>query len=351
MAASAVATLAIVVVVAAFWCLWELASPGPAARHGAETTVILRHGAGLQEIAADLEGQGVVRSSSVFMALAQVTGTARRLKAGEYAFPSRAPLRLVLWMIREGRIVHHKITIPEGMTSDQAVAILMANDVLTGSAPVPAEGSILPDTYEVQRGTDRANVLQRMIDARDQLVAALWPRRRADLPFKTPEEAIVLASIVEKETGIASERPRVAAVFVNRLEKGMRLESDPTIIYGLTRGQPLGRGIRESEILAPTPYNTYRIAGLPPTPICNPGRASIAAVLDPPQTGDLYFVADGTGGHAFAATLEAHARNVARWRQIEQSRATGAPAPAPTAAASGAPARSAPLRGEVHNAR
>ncbi len=342
MASSGLATFIAALCVVALWGLWEYARPGPTARHGPETTVILRHGAGLQEIGANLEDQGVVRSASLFMTAAQVTGAARGLKAGEYAFPSRLPLGRVIWLIQHGRIVHHHVTIPEGVTAEQAIAILADADVLVGSAPVPAEGSILPDTYDVIRGADRAAVLQRMVGARDQLVAELWPHRRADLPFKTPEEAIILASIVEKETGLASERPRVAAVFVNRLRKGIRLESDPTIIYGLTRGQPLGRGIRESELQAATPYNTYRIAGLPPTPICNPGRAAIAAVLDPPQSDDLYFVADGAGGHAFAATLADHDRNVQHWRQIEQQRAAHPQAAAP-------PDRS--LRGEVHNGR
>jgi UPF0755 protein len=207
------------------------------------------------------------------------------------------------------------------------VAILMANPVLTGSAPVPPEGSILPETYEVRRGDDRAAVLQRMSAAQTRLLAQLWPKRQPGLPFATQQEALTLASIVEKETGVAAERPRIAAVFVNRLRKGMRLESDPTIIYGLTRGQPLGRGIRQSELTLATPYNTYLISGLPPTPIANPGRAAIAAVLDPPSSDELFFVADGSGGHVFAATFEAHQANVARWRQVERERAALAAAP------------------------
>jgi UPF0755 protein len=312
--------LAIAVMLAALAGLWIYQSPGPAARQGSQTTVILRHGAHLPEIAAELEDKGVVLNSSLFIAAAQLTGAARQLKAGEYAFPSRASLAQVLSTIRLGRIVRHFITIPEGLTSEQATAILMGSEVLAGSAPVPEEGSILPETYEVTRGTDRSAVLRRMTDAHDRLVAELWPKRRAGLPFKTPEEALILASIVEKETGLESERPRVAAVFINRLQKGMKLASDPTIIYGLTGGKPLGRGIRQSELTASTPYNTYVIPGLPPTPICNPGRASIAAVLDPPQTDELYFVADGTGGHAFSSTFEQHAKNVERWRQIERQR-------------------------------
>ncbi len=349
MAASGLATLAIAIVVFAAWGLWTYNTPGPPARQGAATTVILRHGASVQEISADLEDQNVVRSASIFMAAAQITGASRGLKAGEYAFPSGASLGQILAMIRQGKIVRHHVTIPEGTTSEQAVAILMANPVLSGSAPTPAEGSLLPETYEIVRGEDRAAVLQKMMAARDKVLAELWPSRRNDLPFKTPDEAMTLASIVEKETGKQNERPRVAAVFVNRLAKGMKLESDPTIIYGLTRGQPLGRGIRESELTAPTPYNTYVITGLPPTPICNPGRAAIAAVLDPAQTGDIFFVADGTGGHAFAATYEEHQKNVARWRQIEQARA--ARTIAPGRPASSGPASPDALRGELRHGR
>ena len=337
MAASGLATLAVAVLVFALWGVWTFNSAGPPARSGGETTVLLRQGASLTEIAATLEDQGVVRSGSIFMAASQITGAARSLKAGEYRFPSRLSLGKVLGKIRRGDIVHHFVTIPEGLTSEQAAAILMANPVLTGSVAAPPEGSLLPETYEVERGADRAAVLQKMMNARDRLLAQLWPRRKAGLPITTPDEAITLASIVEKETGLASERPRVAAVFVNRLRQGVPLASDPTIIYGITKGLPLGRGIRKSELDAHTPYNTYHFAGLPPTPIANPGRASIAAVLDPPDTQDLYFVADGTGGHAFAATFEEHQRNVDRWREIEARRQVGT-APADALPASAAPA-------------
>ena len=215
------------------------------------------------------------------------------------------------------------ITIPEGYTSEDAVQVLTDNNVLSGAAPIPAEGALLPETYEVRRGEDRGAVLQRMIDARDNLLQTLWAQRQPGLPFQDPEQAMILASIVEKETGLPDERPRVAAVFINRLEKGIRLQSDPTIIYGLTRGKPLGRGIRESELTGLTPYNTYMIDGLPPTPICNPGRASIAAVLDPPHTDEFYFVASGTGGHLFASTLEQHQKNVEHLRAIEHLAAAG----------------------------
>jgi UPF0755 protein len=202
-----------------------------------------------------------------------------------------------------------------------ALDALNAAQELTGAAVEPPEGALLPDTYEFQRGEQRAAVIQRMREARDKLLAQLWSGRQPGLPLATPEEAVTLASIVEKETGVPAERPRVAAIFVNRLRAGMPLQSDPTIIYSLTRGRPLGRGIRASELAEVTPYNSYKVVGLPPTPIANPGRESLAAVLHPPKTDELYFVADGSGGHVFASTYEEHAKNVERWRAIERQRA------------------------------
>jgi len=325
MGASAFATLSLLFMLAVVAFLWIYQGSGPVARHGPSTTVILQPGAGVPEIATDLARDGVIRSASIFIIAAKVGGAGKSLKAGEYEFPSRASMAQVMQKIRAGDIVRHWITIPEGFTSEEAVEVLANSDVLTGAAPVPPEGSILPETYEVRRGDDRAAVLQRMMEARDNLLKALWAQRRSDLPFQSPEEAMTLASIVEKETGVASERPRVAAVFVNRLEQGIRLQSDPTIIYGLTRGRPLGRGLRASELVQPTPYNTYVINGLPPTPICNPGRAAIAAVLDPPRTSELYFVASGSGGHVFASTLDEHNQNVAHYREVErQAKLSGA---------------------------
>jgi UPF0755 protein len=303
--------------------LWTYQGPGPKAKAGAEfTTVELRHGASLPEIASTLKRAGVIRSSSVFVAAAQVTGAARRLKAGEYAFASGEPIARILADIRDGNIVRHQVTIAEGLTSEAVVDILAREPLLTGVAPTPAEGTILPETYQFERGEDRAKVLRRMMDAQDKLLAMLWEHRQPGLPYLTPTEAVTMASIVEKETGKADERPRVAAVFVNRLRSGMRLQSDPTVIYGISQGRPLGRGISAAELATATPFNTYLVDGLPPSPIANPGRAALAAVLDPPRTDELYFVADGTGGHAFASTLEAHAKNVARWRQIEKQEAT-----------------------------
>ena len=301
--------------------LWSYGGPGPAAKAGDETVVDLRQGASLPEIASTLKRAGVIGSSSVFVTAVQITGAARDLKAGEYAIKSRASIKDVLSDIRAGKTVRHQITVPEGLTSEAVVERLATEPLLSGVAPTPAEGSILPETYEFQRGEDRARVLKRMMDAQDRLMVLLWQNRQADLPFQTPNEAITLASIVEKETGKASERPRVAAVFLNRLRMGMRLQSDPTVIYGISQGRSLGRGLRVSELAAPTVYNTYQINGLPPTPIANPGREALAAVLDPPKTDELYFVADGTGGHVFASTLEEHQRNVTKWRQIEKKRA------------------------------
>ena len=316
MGMSGFAVLGLAVMLLGLWAVWTYRGPGPEATAGEISSVVLRRGAGLNEIASSLERAGVIRSGAIFKAAAQVTGVARDLKAGEYEFASGASMARVLDDIRAGRVVRHQVTIPEGATSEMVIEMLNAEEALTGLAPTPPEGTVLPETYDFQRGEDRAAVLQRMMDARDKLLAALWAQRQPGLPVTTPEEAVILASIVEKETGVASERPQVASVFTNRLRKGMRLESDPTIIYYITKGKPLGRRILKSELENPAnTYNTYIIDGLPPTPIANPGRAALAAVLDPPQSEYLFFVADGTGGHAFAVTYEDHKRNVAKWRE------------------------------------
>ena len=316
MGMSGFAVLGLAIMLLGLWAVWTYRGPGPEAASGEISSVVLRRGAGLNEIASSLERAGVIRSGAIFKAAAQVTGVARDLKAGEYEFASGASMARVLDDIRAGRVVRHQVTIPEGATSEMVIEMLNAEEALTGLAPTPPEGTVLPETYDFQRGEDRAAVLQRMMDARDKLLAALWAQRQPGLPVTTPEEAVILASIVEKETGVASERPQVASVFTNRLRKGMRLESDPTIIYYITKGKPLGRRILKSELENPAnTYNTYQIDGLPPTPIANPGRAALAAVLDPPQSEYLFFVADGTGGHAFAVTYEDHKRNVAKWRE------------------------------------
>jgi UPF0755 protein len=331
-AAGALATVGVAALLGVVIALFIYFGPGPAARSGGSTTVVLRAGAGLPEIAAELRRAGVIGSDAVFVAASEVTGAAHKLKAGEYAFASRASLAQIISAIADGRVVRHFITVPEGVTSEQVMEILMRADFLTGVVAAPAEGSVLPETYEARRGDDRSAVLRRMTEARDRLLASLWADRSPGLPYKNPEDAVTLASIVEKETAKPEERPRIAAVFLNRLKSGMRLESDPTVIYGLTGGVPLGHGLRVSELASQTPYNTYVISGLPPTPIGNPGRASLAAALDPAQTNDLYFVADGTGGHAFSSTLAAHDANVARWRAIEAARSCPPRAPGKEAA-------------------
>jgi UPF0755 protein len=265
----------------------------------------------------------VIGQAQAFQLAARLTGAGRALKAGEYEFAPHAPMDKVLAQIREGRVVLHLVSVPEGWTSAMAADAVRREPVLVGEAADPPEGSLLPDTYQVLRGQTREAVIAQMQAARDALLAQLWAARAADLPLQTPEEAVILASIVEKETGVPAERPRIAAVFENRLRTHMRLESDPTIIYGISKGLPLGRGITLSELTQPTPYNTYKIDGLPPTPIANPGRASLAAVLNPPKTDEMFFVANGQGGHVFASTLEAHRVNVEKWRALERARATG----------------------------
>ncbi len=329
-ALSALLTLTVLAAIAgaAGFIGYEL--PGPTARQGGATTVILRRGGGLSEMAATLSRAGVVRAPQLFIAAAELSAAAHRLKAGEYRFASHASLAEVLAKIRKGDIVHHRITVPEGVSALQVATILNAADVLTGEIPTPPEGAVLPETYEVVRGDTRAAVLQKMMDARDRVLAALWSQRKPGLPFSTPDQAVTLASIVEKETALPSERPRVAAVYINRLRTNMRLQADPTVIYGITGGLPLGRGLRASELAAPGPYNSYTNYGLPPGPIGNPGRASLAAVMDPPDTDELYFVADGTGGHRFSRTYEEQSKAVGRWRLIEkQQRASPADLPQP----------------------
>nr|WP_309629186.1 endolytic transglycosylase MltG [Brevundimonas sp.] len=335
LAASATFSLFLIAALAWGWSVYY--SPGPTAREGDTTVVTLPSGSGVSTIAATLKRAGVIRSVDMFKAAATLTGADRRLRAGEYEVPTRASLKAVLGLLTDGRVVRHFVTIPEGWSSAQAVDILNGEAILTGTIDeVPEEGSLWADTYEISRGETRASVIARMQrDAADNL-AALWAARSPNTVVRTPEEAVILASIVEKETGLARERPRVAAVFSNRIRLGMRLESDPTIIYGITKGRPLGRGIRLSELQRDTGWNTYLIDGLPPTPIANPGRQALEAVLNPPATQDLFFVADGTGGHAFARTYEEHLMNVSRWRAIEAGKAPPAET-LPPGAVPGAP--------------
>jgi UPF0755 protein len=297
----------------------NFAAPGPST---SETIVMVAPGSSLPRIAGQLEQEGVVEDAFLFRIGVMRREATTLLKAGEYAFPAGVSMARVMEMLVSHEAIQHRITIAEGLTVAMAIRIIEADPILTGEiTEIPPEGSLLPETYLFERGVTRQEMIGRMREAQTRLLEALWPNRQADLPFGTMEEALIIASIVEKETGIAAERPRIASVFTNRLRIGMKLESDPTIIYGLTGGEPLGRGLRVSELERPNPYSTYQIDGLPPTPICNPGRDAIAAVLNPPEGEDLFFVADGTGGHAFARTYAEHLRNVAAWRQVERARA------------------------------
>ncbi len=311
--------LFLVAALVAFWAIYW--GPGPKAVEGEATIVTLPSGAGVPAIAANLKSAGVIRSTDLFRAAISLTGADRKIRAGEYEVPSGASLATVVGLLVDGKAVRHYVTLPEGWSSAQAVDILMKQPVLTGEVEVPPEGSLWPETYEVTRGETRAAVVARMQRAAKTKLETLWAARSPSTVVTTPAEAVILASIVEKETGIASERPEVAAVFTNRLRLGMRLESDPTIVYGVTKGRPLGRGILLSELRNPTPWNTYLIDGLPPTPIANPGEEAIKAVLNPPRSEYVFFVADGTGGHVFARTYQEHLLNVARWREIERRKA------------------------------
>ncbi len=307
------AGIALLIIASGLYLYTQVFTSGPKT----ETDVTFTRGMTVKAMGRELQRQHVVGSATLFRVLIKLSGHGAAIRAGTYAFPANANLLAVVKQIESGKVIRAFVTIPEGKTSAQAVRILMATPDLVGDVDVPPEGSLLPETYMYQRGEQRQAVLDRMLEAGRKTLNDLWTTRAAGLPFKTKEEALILASVVERETGLSSERPRVAAVFVNRLRKGMRLESDPTVIYGVSHGEPLGRGLLKTELETRTPWNTYLIAGLPVTPIDNPGRASIAAVLNPAPTEDLYFVADGTGGHAFAATYEDHLANVAHWRQIE----------------------------------
>lgn len=294
-------------------------APGPLAN---DRVLIIPKDSGLTEIADLLQREGMIEHPWAFRMSALVSGNWTKLKAGEYLFKARVSQTEILDIISDGKAVEHAVTIPEGLTSEQIVARLRENDLLSGDIiQVPREGTILPDTYRIPRGFSRQAIIDRMTRDQAAMLNRIWDRKPADLPIKTKQELVTLASIVEKETGRADERPRVAGVFINRLNRKMKLQSDPTIVYGIVGGKgTLGRSIQRSEITQPTPYNTYVIDGLPPGPIANPGRAAMEAVVNHSRTKDLYFVADGSGGHAFGETLEQHNRNVARWRQIEAVR-------------------------------
>ncbi|MGM0583590.1 MAG: endolytic transglycosylase MltG [Pseudomonadota bacterium] len=305
------------------WGVSQFRGEGP---HEAPVQVAIPRGADLATAAEILDEAGAISDPRIFRLGARYKELAGRIQAGEFEIPARSSMEDVLQCLVDQSTcarVEYPITLVEGDTAWQFVQQLREAEVLTGEiAGIPPEGTLAPDTYKVTRGMDRGELIGRMQAAQRRILEQAWAERDPDLPLESPEEALILASIIEKETGVADERRRVAAVFVNRLRRGMRLQTDPTVIYGITEGQgPLGRGLRRSELEAETPWNTYVITGLPPTPIANPGRASIEAAVNPAETDELYFVADGNGGHAFAETLSEHRRNVARWRRIEAERA------------------------------
>lgn len=294
---------------------WFGAGPLPQDR-----SFIVPSGASLNSVAGKLEKEGAIKSASRFTLRARLFGGGAPIKAGEFLLPKGASQSRILSIIQSDDVIHRYVTIPEGMPSIMVYERLMAQKYLTGDIAVPAEGSILPASYDFERGETREAVLRRMQAAMRRTVSELWAKRAPDIAVKTPEQAVILASIVEKETAKPSERRLVAGLYSNRLKRGMLLQADPTIIYPITKGKPLGRRIRQSEIMAVNDYNTYTMVGLPKGPITNPGRASIAAVLNPAKTDVLYMVADGTGGHVFSDTLEQHNRNVEKWFAIRRER-------------------------------
>ncbi len=326
----------------AAWVYGAFTRPGPLEN---EIAVVIPPGSGVKAIASILVNNGVIDNAHVFEIGTRVMDDAARLRAGEFLFTPAISARGAADILKSGKTVQRRLTVAEGLSSSQVVAQLNATDGLDGHVMViPPEGSLLPETYYFSYGDSRANIIERMKGDMQAVIGDLWAGRQEGLPLNSPEEAVILASIVEKETGVPEERPRVASVFINRLRKGMRLQSDPTVVYGLTEnGEPLGRPLSKADLKQPTayntyvidgdirardlrrddPYNTYRRHGLPPGPIANPGLDAIKAVMHPMTTSDLYFVADGTGGHAFATTLDEHNRNVRRWRKLQAEQNSG----------------------------
>lgn len=301
-------------------------APGPLK---ADTTVMIAKGAGLNSIIDILERNRVIDQPLLFKLGVRAYKAQKKLKAGEYAFSKEMSMHEVMETLTSGKSILYAFTAPEGLTSVQIFARLAKNKVLTGDMPdLPAEGAMLPETYSFQRGDSREKVVKQMLSDQKKALAEIWENRAPNLPISTPEELVILASIVEKETGVGSERPLVASVFVNRLNKGMKLQSDPTIIYGIFggEGKPKGRPIYRSDIAKPTAYNTYTIPALPPGPIASPGKAAMEAVAHPAESEFLFFVADGTGGHVFGKTLREHEANVVEWRKIEKQRTIDAAA-------------------------
>lgn len=303
---------------ALFWAKGQFEAPGPLE---AEAIVVIPSGSGVQKIAAILSEAGVLDRPEIFTYGAKLTDRAGSLKAGEFRFPAYVSADEAIDILVDGKAVLRRLTIPEGLSSVEIVELINATEGLEGEiTTIPPEGSLLPETYLFSRNEDRAVMIQRMSTAMTATLSELWEMREEGLPLETPEEAVILASLVQKESFLVDEQPVVAGVFTNRLRKGMRLQSDPTVIYGITLGKPLGRRLLRKDLRAETDWNTYRIGGLPPTPIANPGRSALQAVLSPAETDYIYFVADGTGGHAFARTLDEHNRNVRQWRKIRDKK-------------------------------
>ncbi|MBY5541377.1 endolytic transglycosylase MltG [Rhizobium leguminosarum] len=309
----------VVAVIGFYYATSTYRNPGPLQTN---TNFIVRNGAGLTEIASNLERNAIISDARIFRYLtATHLSAGESLKAGEYEIKARASMRDIMELLKSGKSILYSVSFPEGLTVRQMFDRMLQDTVLEGDLPaaLPTEGSLRPDTYKFSRGTKRSEIIEQMAAAQQKLVDQIWDKRDSSLPLRSKEEFVTLASIVEKETGVPDERAHVASVFLNRLGKGMRLQSDPTIIYGLFggEGKPADRPIYQSDLKRDTPYNTYVIKGLPPTAIANPGKDALEAVANPWKTQDLYFVADGSGGHVFSATLEEHNANVKRWRKLE----------------------------------
>lgn len=306
---------AVIVAVIGFWAYREIHRPGPGP---AAQVLVIERGWSVDRIAKELEDSGVVVDAGVFALAVQYFDRTRNLRAGEYNIPAEISVRALVDLLSDGKTVLRQLTIPEGLTSQEVVALLAQKKDLSGEvSPIPAEGTLLPDTYSYALGEERVEVLDRMQRAMQAHVQRLWVARAGGLPLNSPDEAVVLASIIEKETGQAGERGKVAGVFINRLRRDMRLQSDPTVIYAITKGAgALGRRLTRKDLRTKSPYNTYVVKGLPPGPIANPGRAALEAALQPEDTKAIFFVANGKGGHAFSETLAEHNRNVKKWRQF-----------------------------------
>ena len=317
LAVAAIAAVSLLLVSLGFYVRHGWTARGPATE---PAEVVIPQGSSLSKAARVLEEAGALRSADQFLTFARVLGSGASIRAGEYEIPARASPSEVLALLQSGRTLQRFVAIPEGTPSILVYERLMREPRLSGPVDMPAEGSVLPDSYSFQRGETRAAVLARMQKAMDETLAKLWAARKPGIAVSSPREAVILASVVEKETGVPSERRTVAGVYSNRLRQGIPLQADPTVIYPVTKGKPLGRRILRSELNANNGYNTYAMAGLPAGPIANPGREALAATLDPAPTRALYFVAKGDGGHIFAETLAEHNANVQRWYAIRRAR-------------------------------